>query len=441
MKLSDEQAVALATIQVGLSAGLREMVLEAPAGSGKTRCAVEFAKKLGARVVTFTRRAGRELMARAPGLDAGTLYALAARQMSDAELSRVCTDDVLALVRRRWLHRNNIPKSLAGKAWAQANALGLRGTEAMLDRLPMESRVWIVDEAQDMTGAEIAAIRRCARQIVWIGDTWQQLYGWRGAAGMPKGLPTARLTVNFRSCPEIVARAAEISRRPEIADGGLDDDGRVAVLCRTNDQARQVAALVPGSCLVAKPDAEILADLYIEAVAELGVTWAQAYRRSSWTEEARRLGRLLPVEATAGGPAGFLRWLSLCDVQDFIWDHDYEGAAMHGASSAMYAKAAMGPDKRLGAIAAVHAAFEAAAAIASAVCGPSVLVMTIHAAKGLEFGRVIQVGKRGDGFQSYVSVTRARRRCSEVVDVETAAKMAASIDLDAPEAVALFSAS
>ena len=357
------------------------LTVEAPAGTGKTTLIVEVCKRmaLAPRVITFTRRAAAELRARGV-VDATTIYALAAERMRPQDLARVVTEDIETIIYRRWcgVHRAD-PKT--SRALFRAQGPRLLTTTAMLSWLPQEYRPWIVDEAQDCTAAEIEAIERCAQGVVWVGDPWQRIYEWRETKMTGKPSPCAipwagaiRLEENHRSDVNIVARAAEVSTRPERTVGCAAPNGLTAWLCRSNRDAEAIAKAI-GCHLVAGPDREVLAQLQIEAAAELGCDWAQAYRRApSWEMATQALAWALDGVDT-WSPRAFLIWLRTHDLQDAVTDHPVQA-------------------------------------------------MTIHAAKGLQFEEVNLVGwpmkTEEDQRLLYTAVTRPTHRLREYRDLEAA---------------------
>ena len=111
----------------------------------------------------------------------------------------------------------------------------------------------LLDEAQDTTDVMLGVLRRQACPIVYVGDSHQQIYGWRGAVnalGKVRCDSTCTLTTSFRFGPNI----AEIANRILCGLGPLRLKGfresdevhltRVptrAVLCRTNRDALEEA--------------------------------------------------------------------------------------------------------------------------------------------------------------------------------------------------------
>lgn len=313
-----------------------ELTIEAPAGSGKTAVVVEAACKCAAfeeqpRVLTFTRRAAAELRAR--GCDATTIYALAAEHMPDQDLARVCTEDVARIVEARWAKACNLTPKTASALWPLEGP-ALLSTNDMLTRLPKEDRCWIVDEAQDCTRPEIEAIRRSARVVAWVGDPWQRIYEWRGAAGMPTG-NVRRLTLNHRSDINIVMRAAGISGRPEVTAGATAPNGKTAWLCRSNNDVRNVAEAL-GCHQVQAVCRRALATMQIEAAACLGLDWAVAYREApNWAVACDRMRRRLPG-VDLSSPRAFLVWQASHDLQDQVADQEVQAMTIHAAKGLQF---------------------------------------------------------------------------------------------------------
>jgi superfamily I DNA/RNA helicase len=356
--LSSEQLRAIAAIEDALDTA-NEVALEAPAGSGKTTVVCALAERLQAQVLTFTRKAAAELRER--GCDASTIYRLAAENTDNETLGRTVTEDTERIVMSRWADKQRLTPQAALALWP-AHGPALIHCEAWLDNLSIRVPFVIVDEAQDCTAAEVAAIRATGKRIVWVLDPWQRIYEWRGAVGIDCPA-VVRLTTNFRSTGQIVDRAAQISGRPEKADPRSEQDGKTAWLCRSNIDARLIAEATGGH-LVAGHDRRLLALVAIEAAAELGADWALAYRvQPSWQATKDAYGWRLPG-VDMWNPRAFLIWQATHDLQDQLTD-------------------------------------------------APVQVMTIHAAKGLQFEHVRVVGwpamaKPGEDQRLlYVAVTRA----------------------------------
>jgi superfamily I DNA/RNA helicase len=126
-----------------------------------------------------------------------------------------------------------------------------------------------LDEAQDSNPCVAAMIREQAQygtQLVMVGDTYQAIYGWRGAVdamadfGREPGVTVLSLTQSFRFGPEIAREGnkwLQILGAPKPLRGFEKIQSRIgqipgksadAVLCRTNAEAlrRAIAALGDG---------------------------------------------------------------------------------------------------------------------------------------------------------------------------------------------------
>ncbi|WP_187648670.1 UvrD-helicase domain-containing protein [Nitrosophilus labii] len=105
----------------------------------------------------------------------------------------------------------------------------------------------LVDEAQDINGVIIDIVLKQRSKKVFIGDTYQQIYSWRGASNsleilskMP-GTKTLYLTQSFR-CPQVVAALANqyltLLDAPKPFRGTRiqrnDDPTQTTVVARTN---------------------------------------------------------------------------------------------------------------------------------------------------------------------------------------------------------------
>lgn len=111
----------------------------------------------------------------------------------------------------------------------------------------------LFDEAQDAAPVMLAAVKRQAErgaQLVFVGDSQQQIYEWRGAVNALDEVPAddhLMLTQSFRfgpaiadvanACLEALDAPLRLRGTPSIASrvGSLDDPR--AVLCRTNATA------------------------------------------------------------------------------------------------------------------------------------------------------------------------------------------------------------
>lgn len=80
-----------------------------------------------------------------------------------------------------------------------------------LSSTPAEASIIFIDEAQDLDPVMFSGIAKMDRQLILVGDTYQQIYQWRGAVNaMEKvNFPSVFLTQTFRFPPSI-ARIANI---------------------------------------------------------------------------------------------------------------------------------------------------------------------------------------------------------------------------------------
>lgn len=122
----------------------------------------------------------------------------------------------------------------------------------------------LVDEAQDTAPVCEAVMRAQTVQTVWVGDTWQSIYAWRGAVNAltnvePDDAKRLPLTKSWRFGPEVAgagnAFLGRLGSRWTVDGGGkpgtvlgagsmTDPD---AVLCRTNaGMIGEVLALLEG---------------------------------------------------------------------------------------------------------------------------------------------------------------------------------------------------
>lgn len=276
----------------------------------------------------------------------------------------------------------------------------------------------LVDECQDSNGATTALLQRQSIQIVAVGDTFQQLYSFRGAVDSMDSFNSVHdeaLTVTWRFGEAVSSEAnkwlallgatkriqpADPSRKSELRALGDDAD---AVLCRTNSAAvgEVVTALAAGKkvAVVGGGD-DVVA--FARAAEELKTRGRSSHRDlftfSSWLEvetyaEESHEGRDLKV------------WVGL------IEKHGTDGLIK--AMSACTTFGLKGQD-------AVEAERRA-----------DLLVSTAHGAKGMEWARVrisedfeksrpkedLRTGitpplSRPEAMLAYVAVTRAK----EVLD-------------------------
>ena len=113
----------------------------------------------------------------------------------------------------------------------------------------------LFDEAQDANPVLLDLVQRQSAQVVWVGDRYQAIYGWRGAVNAMDRIRTPHtcaLTQAFRFGPAIAELANAVivrlrreppflrgnpARSSRIASGGV---GPEAVLCRTNGRLVEV---------------------------------------------------------------------------------------------------------------------------------------------------------------------------------------------------------
>jgi superfamily I DNA/RNA helicase len=105
----------------------------------------------------------------------------------------------------------------------------------------------LVDEAQDLSPVHIGVFAAQDCQVIWVGDSCQQIYEWRGAINALERIPTdcrTYLTRSFRFGPDIAAAANVVLDRLPTEMRLTGDPGRAsrldslrqprAVLTRTN---------------------------------------------------------------------------------------------------------------------------------------------------------------------------------------------------------------
>lgn len=117
------------------------------------------------------------------------------------------------------------------------------------------------DEMQDADGVMVSVMQQQTAQLIVVGDSWQQIYEWRGAIDALSKLPgqEARLTQSFRFGDEIADLATQVlallgeqvplkgtsSIPSEVIWSQPDEESFPdAILCRTN--ARAIQLLVEG---------------------------------------------------------------------------------------------------------------------------------------------------------------------------------------------------
>lgn len=122
--------------------------------------------------------------------------------------------------------------------------LGIHGAP----RIPGE--FIMLDEAQDLSPVMMSVVEQQGKQTVFVGDSQQAIYEWRGAVDALDKVPadsTCYLTNSFRFGPEIAAVANTVLGQIEGAVlrlTGMGKHGTVgplvepdAILCRTNAEA------------------------------------------------------------------------------------------------------------------------------------------------------------------------------------------------------------
>jgi hypothetical protein len=164
---------------------------------------------------------------------------------------------------------------LAARAWADAcDPAGLLKYEHdwyvkawQLSDPRIDADVLFVDEAQDLNPVLLWVLRRQPAQIVAVGDSCQQIYGWRGAVdamGALAGETRLTLSQSFRFGPAIAAEANKwlglLDAELRLA-GNPGRESRIgtaeaprAILARSNAGViRQVIAQVQAGRRVAMP--------------------------------------------------------------------------------------------------------------------------------------------------------------------------------------------
>lgn len=231
----------------------------------------------------------------------------------------------------------------------------------------------MVDEAQDLNPVLIHVVRNQQCQVVAVGDSHQQIYGWRGAVDALKILPghEARLTKSFRFGDEIAAAAnrilAAMDERFPLHGHSVIKDTVVrgtnaphvdAVLCRSNSGViEQALSFIDAGRTVATPggtgemfalveDAEALQADRPARTAELMAfkTW-KAVQDYAGTDE----GRSLKVFVNLVGKYGVRR---LRHVLGLIKDKAEPGDVMvstaHKGKGLEWPSVLIGPDFLVG---------------------------------------------------------------------------------------------
>lgn len=93
----------------------------------------------------------------------------------------------------------------------------------------------LFDEAQDANPVLIAAVSAQDKQVVWVGDSQQQIYSWRGAVNALAAVKGERcfLTHSFRFGPEIAAQANRVLEQIEGAELRIVGCGPAGSVART----------------------------------------------------------------------------------------------------------------------------------------------------------------------------------------------------------------
>lgn len=120
----------------------------------------------------------------------------------------------------------------------------------------------LMDESQDTNDVLIDLLESQDCQVIWVGDTFQSIYSWRGAVNAMEKINVANraaITQSFRFGPAIADVANAVLREHLEADmtlTGFDDVDSVltrvelpdAIICRTNAEAMRhlVAAVDKG---------------------------------------------------------------------------------------------------------------------------------------------------------------------------------------------------
>lgn len=319
--------------QLAVDVDARRVVCIAAPGAGKTRVLVQRVQRLLAAgwhpaeivAVTFTRKAGREMLERleAAGLPrrvvrrltVTTFHAWAAgllREFADVlglhprftvrdEADR---EDLVRFVgaelRLKWtspdrLWREERVRTRYRELLREAHAVDFDGLEFGLRRLLQDERVLgmlrsryghvLVDEGQDTSEDQQGILDDLApANLFVVGDVSQAIYGFRGAH--PDGFArlardeawrVVTLPTNYRSDPEIVAAATAIGRA--MAEPGLEQDAArpaagfaaVGVICGIPDDELEQGHLDD----VADDLAAVLQAAAPDTCAVLAPTWAR----------------------------------------------------------------------------------------------------------------------------------------------------------------------
>ena len=248
----------------------------------------------------------------------------------------------------------------------------------------------LVDEFQDISPESANWLRstlkvlhnvhRASTSLMCVGDDWQSIYGWRGAA--PENIvrfkekfqssPRAeelRMVINFRSLPNIVAAAEKVIDKT--ADCVIAKQTRAV---ETKDRWKGQLTLVDyGSD---HPDMDAVAAFIRQAIASKQATWA-GDQPPQWRVLSRsnsllkKMRERLPSQGLAnvqfytfhgakGLEADYCVLLGDCfgDDQHELRDHIYRVAGMGGSSDRPYENAMAQEAQRLAYVALTRAAKE-----------------------------------------------------------------------------------
>ncbi|WP_273208738.1 UvrD-helicase domain-containing protein [Marinobacter subterrani] len=129
------------------------------------------------------------------------------RLASDWEKEADFTASVLDGARKIWADMQNERIGFPITHDGYLKLLHLRDIE-----LSLEDNIWLLDEYQDTNPVVDAIISRQPGQKIYIGDPYQQIYGWRGAINAMQGqiragLPVMPLSRSFRFNHQIAGAA------------------------------------------------------------------------------------------------------------------------------------------------------------------------------------------------------------------------------------------
>lgn len=232
------------------------------------RSSMEIARLLGVDPIAVTNQVGRKVLA--AGFLAGHVMQSVVRFCQTADLepterhvpyiegidmptddgrrtydnNRLVAHELLPYVRRAWLDLNDVDGRLPYRHDHYLKAWQLSGPRIGADFI-------LFDEAQDANPVMVAIVAaQTDAQLVWVGDSQQQIYEFTGAVNALAGMPadaTTFLTQSFRFGDAVAEVANDLLERlgaelrlvgsPEIASvvGAVPDPD--AILCRTNARA------------------------------------------------------------------------------------------------------------------------------------------------------------------------------------------------------------